>query len=166
MLNFIILQGNLFDNPVYRPGENGKKSSIWGRIGVYQGKDSNGNDLPTMAVDFTAFGKEADTLARFAHKGDLIIASGRFSETVSQGNDGKTYTNKHIIGNAKMCYKLPSQNQNVAQQPQQYGDFNQQMNQAFNIMGMTPQQPAQPYQAQPQQPMYNQTTNANQSMWG
>ena len=159
MINFIILQGNLFDNPVYRPEENGKKSSIWGRIGVYQGKDSNGNDLPTMAVDFTAFGKEADTLAQFAHKGDLIIASGRFSETVSQGNDGKTYTNKHIIGNAKKIYKLPSQSQH-------YGNFNQQMNQAFNTMGMAPQQPAQQYQAQPQQPMYNQTTNANQSMWG
>ena len=165
MMNFIILQGNLVDKPVYNPGENGKKSSIWGKIGVYQGTDSQGAQLPSMFVEFTAFGKEADTLAQFANKGDLIIASGRFSETQTTGSDGRVYNNKKIVGNAKMCYKLPSQNQNVAQQPQQYGNFNQQMNQGLNQMGITQQAPQQ-YQAQPQQPMYSQTTNANQSMWG
>ena len=163
MMNFIILQGNLVDKPVYNPGENGKKSSIWGKIGVYQGTDSQGAQLPSMFVEFTAFGKEADTLAQFANKGDLIIASGRFSETQTTGSDGRVYNNKKIVGNAKMCYKLPSQNQNVAQQPQQYGNFNQQMNQGLNQMGVTQQAPQQ-YQAQ--QPMYSQTTNANQSMWG
>lgn len=163
MMNFIILQGNLVDKPVYNPGENGKKSSIWGKIGVYQGIDSQGAQLPSMFVEFTAFGKEADTLAQFANKGDLIIASGKFSETQTTGSDGRVYNNKKIVGNAKMCYKLPSQNQNVAQQPQQYGNFNQQMNQGLNQMGITQQAPQQ-YQAQ--QPMYSQTTNANQSMWG
>ena len=39
------------------------------------------------------------------------------------------------------------------------------MNQGLNQMGITQQTPQQ-YQAQPQQPMYGQTTNANQSMWG
>lgn len=164
MMNFIILQGNLVDKPVYNPGENGKKSSIWGKIGVYQGTDSQGAQLPSMFVEFTAFGKEADTLAQFANKGDLIIASGRFSETQSTGSDGRVYNNKKIVGNAKMCYKLPSQNQNVAQQPQQYGNFNQQMNQGLTQMGI--QQPQQ-YQAQPMPNNgYAQTTTSNQSMWG
>ena len=164
MMNFIILQGNLVDKPVYNPGENGKKSSIWGKIGVYQGPDSQGAQLPSMFVEFTAFGKEADTLAQFANKGDLIIASGRFSETQTTGSDGRVYNNKKIIGNAKMCYKLPSQNQNVSQQPQQYENFNQQMNQGLTQMGI--QQPQQ-YQAQPMTNNgYAQTTNVNQSMWG
>lgn len=164
MMNFIILQGNLVDKPVYNPGENGKKSSIWGKIGVYQGTDSQGAQLPSMFVEFTAFGKEADTLAQFANKGDLIIASGRFSETQTTGSDGRFYNNKKIVGNAKMCYKLPSQNQNVAQQPQQYGNFNQQMNQGLTQMGI--QQPQQ-YQAQPMTNNgYAQTTTSNQSMWG
>ena len=165
MMNFIILQGNLVDKPVYNPGENGKKASIWGKIGVYQGTDSQGAQLPSMFVEFTAFGKEADTLAQFANKGDLIIASGRFSETQTTGSDGRVYNNKKIIGNAKMCYKLPSQNQNVAQQPQQYGNFNQQMKQGLNQMGV--QQPQQ-YQAQPvtNSNGYAQTTTSNQSMWG
>lgn len=164
MMNFIILQGNLVDKPVYNPGENGKKSSIWGKMGVYQGTDSQGAQLPSMFVEFTAFGKEADTLAQFANKGDLIIASGRFSETQTTGSDGRVYNNKKIVGNAKMCYKLPSQNQNVAQQPQQYGNFNQQMNQGLTQMGI--QQPQQ-YQAQPMTNNgYTQVTNSNQSMWG
>lgn len=164
MMNFIILQGNLVDKPVYNPGENGKKSSIWGKIGVYQGTDSQGVQLPSMFVEFTAFGKEADTLAQFANKGDLIIASGRFSETQTTGSDGRVYNNKKIVGNAKMCYKLPSKNQNVAQQPQQYGNFNQQMNQGLTQMGI--QQPQQ-YQAQPMANNgYAQTTTSNQSMWG
>ena len=164
MMNFIILQGNLVDKPVYNPGENGKKSSIWGKIGVYQGTDSQGAQLPSMFVEFTAFGKEADTLAQFANKGDLIIASGRFSETQTTGSDGRVYNNKKIVGNAKMCYKLPSQNPNVVQQPQQYGNFNQQMNQGLNQMGV--QQPQQ-YQTQPMTNNgYAQVTNSNQSMWG
>ena len=153
MMNYIILQGHLTADPVYRKGQNGKQNSVWGKIGVYQGKDQQGNDLPSMFVEFTAFGKEADTIAQFAHKGDLIVASGRFSEVTSQGNDGKTYTNKKIVGNAKVCYKLHSQNNNNQ-------NFNNQMNQAMNTMGMNQQ-----YQAQP--PMnngYQQITN-NQSMW-
>ena len=164
MMNFIILQGNLVDKPVYNPGENGKKSSIWGKIGVYNGTDSQGAQLPSMFVEFTAFGKEADTLAQFANKGDLIIASGKFSETQTTGSDGRVYNNKKIVGNAKMCYKLPSQNQNVAQQPQQYGNFNQQMNKGLNQMGI---QQSQQYQAQPMTNNgYAQTTTSNQSMWG
>lgn len=155
MFNHIIIQGHLTADPVYRPAENGKRSSIWGKIGVYQGKDNNGNDLPSMFMDFTAFGTEADTLAQYAHKGDLVIASGRFSEVQSTGQNGQVYTNKRIVGNARMCYKLPSQNR---QQNQNTAGYVQQPQYAQT-------QPAQ-YQAQPQQPMYNQTTNNNQSMWG
>lgn len=164
MINFIVLQGHLTADPVYRAGESGKSSSIWGKIGVYQGKDQQGNDLPSLFVEFTAFGKEADTLAQFAHKGDLIVASGRFSETTSQGNDGTVYTNKKIVGNAKMCYKLPSQNQGQPMANNQ--NFNQQMNQALNTMGMG--QPVQQYQAQPMinQGYAQQTMPTNQSMWG
>ena len=162
MINFIILQGHLTADPVYRQGAYGTSSSIWGKIGVYQGKDQQGNELPSMFVEFTAVGKEADTLAQFAHKGDLVIASGRFSETQSQGQDGKLYTNKKIVGNAKVCYKLPSQN---SQQNFNKQNFNQQMNQKLNTMGVAQQAPQQ-YQAMPTQQIYSQTTNANQGMWG
>lgn len=161
MINFIILQGNLVDKPVYRPSDGTKKPSIWGKIAVNQGIDSQGNQIPAMFVQFTAFGREAETLAQYADKGDTLIVSGRFSEEQSTGNDGKVYTNKKVTGNAKKIYKLPSQKQ---QAPQQYGNFNQQMNQGLNQMGV--QQPQQ-YQAQPMTNNgYAQTTTSNQSMWG
>lgn len=109
MFNNLVIQGHLTADPVYRQGQNGGKSSCWGKIGVYQGKDNNGNDLEPMFIEFTCFGTEADTLSQFAHKGDLIVASGRFTETKSVGNDGREYLNKKIVGNARMCYKMPSQ---------------------------------------------------------
>ena len=133
MINNLIIQGHLTADPVYRQGQNGGKSSCWGKIGVYQGKDQQGNDLGSMFIEFTCFGSEADTLAQVAHKGDLIVASGRFSETTSVGNDGKTYVNKKVVGNAKMCYKNPNANN---------------------------QQPTQPTYTQPAQPQYTQPTYA------
>lgn len=124
MINNLIIQGHLTADPVYRQGQNGGKSSCWGKIGVYQGKDQNGNDLDSMFIEFTCFGAEADTLAAVAHKGDLIVANGRFSEIKSVGNDGKEYINKKIVGNAKMCYKNPNANNQAA--PQQYAQPMQQ----------------------------------------
>ena len=106
MFNNLIIQGHLTADPVYRAGQNGGKSSCWGKLGVYQGKDQQGNDLDSMFIEFTCFGSEADTLSQCAHKGDLIVASGRFTETKSVGNDGKEYINKRVVGNARMCYKM------------------------------------------------------------
>ena len=134
MINNLIIQGHLTADPVYRQGQNGGKSSCWGKIGVYQGKDQQGNDLESMFIEFTCFGSEADTLAQVAHKGDLIVANGKFSETTSVGNDGKTYVNKKVVGNAKMCYKNPNANNQAAS--------------------------AQPTYTQPTQPQYTQPTYA------
>lgn len=142
MMNYIILEGNLVDKPVYRPGQGDKKSSAWGKIGVYQGKDSNGQEIGSMFVEFTCFGSDADTLAAVANKGDRVLASGRFSETSSVGQDGKTYVNKKISGNAKMIYKNPNAQQAVAQ-PMQQPQYAQPVQQV---------QYAQPMQ----QPAYNQ----------
>ena len=117
MFNNLIIQGHLTADPVYREGQNGGKSSCWGKLGVYQGKDNNGNDLDSMFIEFTCFGAEADALAQGAHKGDLIVASGRFTETKSTGNDGREYINKRVVGNARMCFKAPSTQQPVQQVP-------------------------------------------------
>lgn len=116
MFNNLIIQGHLTADPVYREGQNGGKSSCWGKLGVYQGKDNNGNDLDSMFIEFTCFGAEADALAQGAHKGDLIVASGRFTETKSTGNDGREYINKRVVGNARMCFK-PQNTQQPTQAP-------------------------------------------------
>lgn len=151
MINNLIIQGHLTADPVYRPGQNGGKSSCWGKIGVYQGKDQQGNELGSIFIEFTCFGSEADTLAQVAHKGDLIVASGKFSEINSVGNDGKTYVNKKVVGNAKMCYKNPTAQQapgQAAPQAVQYQQTNAQYQQV-------PAQPVQ-YQQAPVQQAYQQ----------
>lgn len=160
MINNLTIQGHLTADPVYRPGQNGGKSSCWGKIGVYQGKDQQGNDLGSMFIEFTCFGSEADTLAQVAHKGDLIVANGRFSEITSVGNDGKTYVNKKVVGNAKMCYKNPNAQQAPAQPVQQAPQ------------GVQYQQPVQ-YQQAPVQQAYQQPVQyaqapqaVQQNPWG
>lgn len=151
MMNFIIQQGHLVDKPVYRPGQNGGKSSIWGKIGVYQGKDQQGNDLDTLFMEFTAFGSDADTLNAVANKGDLIVASGRYSVVKSTSNDGREFTNHKIVGNAKMCYKNPNNNnQNYQQAPVQQPQQNyQQAPMQQNYQQVPVQQPQQNYQQNP-----------------
>lgn len=160
MINNLTIQGHLTADPVYRQGQNGGKSSCWGKIGVYQGKDQQGNDLGSMFIEFTCFGSEADTLSQVAHKGDLIVANGKFSETTSVGNDGKTYVNKKVVGNAKMCYKNPNAQQAPAQPVQQAPQ------------GVQYQQPVQ-YQQAPVQQVYQQPVqyaqapqNVQQNPWG
>ena len=162
MINNLIIQGHLTADPVYRPGQNGGKSSCWGKIGVYQGKDQNGNDLDSMFIEFTCFGSEADTLNQVAHKGDLIVACGRFTETKSIGNDGKEYINKKVVGNAKMCYKNPNQQPmtNPYAQPMQQAPVQQPMTNPYT-------QPVQYQQAPVQQTVTNPQQYQNQmNPWG
>lgn len=166
MINNLVIQGHLTADPVYRPGQNGGKSSCWGKIGVYQGKDQQGNDLGSMFIEFTCFGSEADTLAQVAHKGDLIVANGRFSETTSVGNDGKTYVNKKVVGNAKMCYKNPNAQQAPGQAAPQAVQYQQSMQQAQPVY-QQPQQPAYGQATAYAQPQYQQAPqNAQQNPWG
>lgn len=152
MINNMIIQGHLTADPIYRSAQGNNKSSCWGKFGVYQGKDAQGNDLDSLFMEFTCFGSEADAM-KDAHKGDLIVACGRYSEIKSVSQDGKEYINKKIVGNAKRCYKAAQQN--VMQQAQPVMQPAQQMNY---------QQPVYT-----QQPVYNQqpmTQPVNINPWG
>lgn len=162
MNNFVLFEGHLTNDPVVRTGNDGKVYAT-GTIGVYQGKDKSGNDLPSLFIGFICFGRDADVIGQQAKKGDLIQINGTFTETTNVGNDGKTYVNKNVRGHAKLCAKANTQNnQQVAPQQAQYA---QQM----------PQQPQYAQQAAPQQSTYaynayTQPTqvaqNNNQNPWG
>ena len=150
-MNYSIFQGHLVDEPKFSPGQNGGKASAFGRIGVWQGTDAQGNELPSLFIGFTCFGKEAEEMRDFGHKGGLVVISGRFQETESQDQNGKTYINKKVTGNAHVCYKAATQQAAPVQQ--------------------TYQQPAQPvYQQAPAQPMYQQPVqqpqNTQMNPWG
>lgn len=147
-MNFVIFQGHLVDKPVLRKTEDGK-SWCSGKIGVYQGKDKNGNDLESMFIEFSCYASDAETLGNLGQKGDLVVISGTFRETSNTAENGITYHNKRVSGNAKLCVKKPA-----TQQPVQYQQ------------PMMPQQPVQYQQpmAMPQQPMMQQPVMAQQPM--
>lgn len=143
MFNNLTIQGHLTANPVYRPGENGKKASCWGKIGVYQGTDNNGNELESMFIGFTCFGSEAEAM-KDAQVGELVVVSGRFTESKSVSDDGREFMNKNVIGNARRCYKVPTQ----------------QVQQAPAAQPMPQQTYAQPAQ------QYTNPQNPNVNPWG
>lgn len=153
-MNYAIFQGHLVDEPKFSPGQNGGKASAFGRIGVWQGTDAQGNELPSLFVGFSCFGKEAEEMRDFGHKGSLVVISGRFQETTSQDQTGKTYVNKKVTGNAHVCYKAATQQ---ATQP---------------VYQQAPVQQAQPMYQQPMQPqaqpVYQQPAQQAQPMnpWG
>lgn len=117
MFNHVIFKGNLVDNVKTSQNAQGNLSAF-GKIGVYNGKDKNGEQRQSMFFDIVAFGKNAEQLRDLAQKGTPIVVSGRLEEdtTVSQTN-GKTYVNKRIVcDNVSVCVKPIQQTQ--GQQPQ------------------------------------------------
>ena len=104
-MNFVLFSGHLVNDMTLQQNQQGKDYTF-GKIGVYQGKDQNGQPKPSMFFDFVCFGFDAKDLVNLAHKGDLITVCGRLEETTSIGNDGKTYVNKRIVcQSAKPCKK-------------------------------------------------------------
>lgn len=117
-MNHVIFKGNLVDNVKTSQNAQGNLSAF-GKIGVYNGKDKNGEQRQSMFFDIVAFGRNAEQLRDLTQKGTPIVVSGRLEEdtTVSQTN-GKTYVNKRIVcDNVTVCAK-PQQNNDAAQQQQ------------------------------------------------
>ncbi len=118
-MNHVIFKGNLVNDTKTNVNQQGGLSAF-NKIGVYNGKDKNGEQRPSMFFDIVAFGKGAEQLRDMGVKGTPVIVSGRLEEeaSVSQTN-GQTYINKRVVcDNVSICVK-PVQ-QNVQQAPVQY----------------------------------------------
>lgn len=117
MFNHVIFKGNLVDNVKTSQNAQGNLSAF-GKIGVYNGKDKNGEQRPSMFFDIVAFSRSAEQLRDMGTKGTPVIVSGRLEEetSISQTN-GQTYVNKRIVcDNVSICVKPIQQTQ--GQQPQ------------------------------------------------
>lgn len=117
MFNHVIFKGNLVNDTKTMNNQNGGISAF-NKIGVYNGKNKNGEQRQSMFFDIVAFSKSAEQLRDMGTKGTPVIVSGRLEEetTVSQTN-GQTYVNKRIVcDNVSICVK-PIQ-QTSGQQPQ------------------------------------------------
>jgi single-stranded DNA-binding protein len=114
-MNHVIFKGNLVDNVKTAQTAQGNLSAF-GKIGVYNGKDKNGEQRQSMFFDIVAFGRNAEQLRDLTQKGTPIVVSGRLEEdtTVSQSN-GQTYVNKRVVcDNVSACVR-PQQNVQQAQ---------------------------------------------------
>lgn len=116
-MNHVIFKGNLVNDTKTMNNQNGGISAF-NKIGVYNGKNKNGEQRQSMFFDIVAFNRSAEQLRDMGTKGTPVIVSGRLEEetTVSQTN-GQTYVNKRIVcDNVSICVK-PIQ-QTSGQQPQ------------------------------------------------
>lgn len=117
MFNHVIFKGNLVNDTKIMNNQNGGISAF-NKIGVYNGKNKNGEQRQSMFFDIVAFSRSAEQLRDMGTKGTPVIVSGRLEEetSVSQTN-GQTYVNKRIVcDNVSICVK-PIQ-QTSGQQPQ------------------------------------------------
>lgn len=106
-MNQIVITGNLVNE--IQTNEKDGKIYAYDKIGVYNGKDKNGNQRDSMFFDFVVFGRDAELLRDMAHKGDQITIMGRLEEDKTE-KDGKLYINKRVVcTNATLNVKRPKQ---------------------------------------------------------
>lgn len=94
MFNQFIVSGNLVND--MQSNERDGKIYAYNKIGVYNGKDKEGNQRDSMFFDILVFGRDAEMLCKQASKGTPVIVMGRLEEDKSE-KDGKTYINKRIV---------------------------------------------------------------------
>ena len=87
--NKVILMGRLTAAPEMKQTQSGK-SIVTPGVAINEGKDS------TTFVDFYAFDKTADFIARYFRKGDPIVVEGRVPSRKVE-RDGKTRTELGIV---------------------------------------------------------------------
>lgn len=106
-MNFILLSGNLVND--IATNEKDGKLYAYDKIGVYNGKDKDGNQRDSMFFDFVVFGRDAEMLRDMAKKGDPVTIAGRLEEDKTE-KDGKLYVNKRVIcSNVVLNVRRPKQ---------------------------------------------------------
>lgn len=125
-MNFVMFNGNLVDNVKISTNAQGK-TTAFGKIGVYNGKNQDGTQRESMFFDIVIFGRDAEIIRDNTSKGAPIVVAGRLEEdkTVSQTN-GQTYINRRIVCTSARPLLKPVQQapvQQVYTQPQQ--NYNQ-----------------------------------------
>lgn len=106
-MNYICLTGNLVNE--IQTNEKDGKIYAYDKIGVYNGKDKEGNQRDSMFFDFVVFGRDAELLRDMSHKGDQVTICGRLEEDKTE-KDGKLYINKRVVcTNVTLNVKRPKQ---------------------------------------------------------
>lgn len=119
MINQIVINGNLVDNVRESVNQQGKLT-VFGKIGVYNGKNQDGTQRESMFFDVVIFGRDAEIIRDNTEKGSPIVVVGRLEEdkTVSQ-TDGKNYINRRIVCTSARPLLKPTPVQAAPQAPVQ-----------------------------------------------
>lgn len=116
-MNFVTLVGRLVKDPDIRRTSNGNAITNF-TLAISESKES------TDFIDCRAFKQNAENLANYKHKGDLIAVSGKLKKDVWKDQNGVTQSRTYVIANyieylanAKANEGQPQSQQTFAQQP-------------------------------------------------
>lgn len=97
-MNKVILMGRLTKDPEIRQAQSGTLVANYS-LAVDRG-DKDGN---TDFINCKAFGKPAEFVQKYLHKGMKILVEGRWQTGSFDGKNGKVYTNDCIVNLHYFC---------------------------------------------------------------
>lgn len=110
-MNFVALVGRLVKDPELRRTSNGNAITNF-TLAISESKES------TDFIDCRAFKQNAENLANYKHKGDLIAVSGKIKKDVWKDQTGTTQSRTYVIANY-IEYLANAKANEGNQQPQQ-----------------------------------------------
>lgn len=109
-MNNVILIGRLTKDPDYRVTPQTNTQVVEFNLALDRGKDKDGNDKGADYPRVKAFGKTAENMQKFTHKGDMVAIIGRI-QTGSYEKDGqKVFTTDILAERVEFLQKKNSTN--------------------------------------------------------
>jgi len=161
-MNTTILTGNFTRDIDFKYAQSGTAIASTA-IAVSHKYTQNGEKKEdVMFIDVTFFGKSAEIVNQYCHKGSKMLVEGRLNldQWVDQ-NGGKRSKHTLIVARFEMLDSKPADNQGGAQQPNQGNQNYQQQGQ--QQQQQQPNQGNQNYQQQGQQQQQQQPNQGNQN---
>ena len=116
-MNKVILCGRLTKDLEVRYGQNSQTAIGRFSIAVDRGKDKDGKDKGADFINCIAFGKTAETIERYFHKGDKILVEGRIQTGSYEGKNGKVYTTDIAVERFEFVESKNRSNEPIADDP-------------------------------------------------
>ena len=121
-MNSVQLIGRLTRDPEIRYTDGGASITRFGLAVDRRFKQENGADADF--INIVAFGKTAEFIEKYFHKGMKIALNGRIQTGSYTDKDGKkVYTTDIVAENVEFCESKGNSANNDAQAPEQNGDF-------------------------------------------
>ena len=121
-MNSVQLIGRLTRDPEIRYTDGGASIARFGLAVDRRFKQENGADADF--INIVSFGKTAEFIEKYFHKGMKIALNGRIQTGNYTDKDGKkVYTTDIVAENVEFCESKGTSSNNDAQAPSQNGDF-------------------------------------------